>query len=195
MLRRVLVIVVITGLLAACASRPGAVSETNPGPRNNLMYAVAWKQTAAEYQALYYQGFNMARLRVEQALMNHSANDKPLAIISDLDETLLLAHDYWGYLINEDKDFFDDASWDEWVAEQRMMPSPGALDFLRFCAENRVEVFYVTNRDQGESTFKLALQSLQQLEFPYADEAHLSVLRDTSNKETVQNLIRGKYQV
>jgi len=41
----------------------------------------------------------------------------------------------------------------------------------------------------------LALQSLQQLEFPYADEAHLSVLRDTSNKETVQNLIRGKYQV
>ncbi|MEL0661192.1 hypothetical protein V6255_19035, partial [Psychromonas arctica] len=33
-----------------------------------LLYSVAWKQTAAEYQALYYQGFNIARMHLELAL-------------------------------------------------------------------------------------------------------------------------------
>jgi predicted secreted acid phosphatase len=31
---------------------------------NNLMMAMAWKQTAAEFRALYHQGFNIARMRV-----------------------------------------------------------------------------------------------------------------------------------
>jgi len=67
-------------LLAACACA-GAVAQTpvapaaavpppapnTTGPRgtgvdNLLVAAVAWKQTAAEYRALYHQGYNVARL-------------------------------------------------------------------------------------------------------------------------------------
>lgn len=162
---------------------------------NNLTMAVAWKQTAAEYRALYHQGFNLARMHIENALQRHRADAKPLAIISDVDETLLLSSDYWGYLIEQQQDFFDDASWDRWVAENRSVASPGALEFLEFCAENNVEIFYVTNRDQGETTYALAAQNLRSAGFPSVDDEHLTVLRESSNKEIVQQQIRESHEV
>ena len=161
--------------------------------QNNLSYAVAWKQTAAEHRALYYQGFNIARLHVEQALA--AEEGKPLAIIADIDDTLLLANDYWGYLISNEEDFFNDTSWDLWVAENSFVPSPGSQEFLQFCANNNVEVFYITNRDQGDPTFELAQQNLISAGFPMVDREHLTVLRETSNKEEIQRGIMEDYEV
>ena len=161
--------------------------------QNNLSYAVAWKQTAAEHRALYYQGFNIARLHVEQALA--AEEGKPLAIIADIDDTLLLANDYWGYLISNEEDFFNDTSWDLWVAENSFVPSPGSQEFLQFCANNNVEVFYITNRDQGDPTFELAHQNLISAGFPMVDREHLTVLRETSNKEEIQRGIMEEYEV
>jgi 5'-nucleotidase (lipoprotein e(P4) family) len=159
------------------------------------MMAMAWKQTAAEFRALYHQGFNIARMRVEIALAQKQDDSLPLAIISDVDETLLLANDYWGYLITQGQDFFDDASWDRWIEENRAVASPGALEFLNFCVSNSVEIFYVTNRDQGEATVQLAIENLNAVGFPLADTAHLRVLRESSNKELVQQRIREDYEV
>ncbi len=163
--------------------------------RNNLIYAVAWKQAAAEHRALFYQGFSLARMRVKLALARRESGARPLAIVSDVDETLLLANGYWGYLINQGEDFFDDDSWDRWVVENRFTASPGSLEFLRFCSANQVEVFYVTNRDQGEETFELALGNLQAVGFPNVDEEHLTVLRASSNKEIVQQRIAEEYEI
>ena len=177
------------------AQDPQSQSTASRMSQNNLTYAVAWKQTAAEHHALYYQGFNLATMRVELALASREPGSKPLAIVSDVDETLLLANDYWGYLINQGQDFFADTSWDRWVAENRFTASPGALDFLRFCAANRVEVFYVTNRDQGEETAALALENLRSVGFPDVDEKHLTVLRASSNKEIVQQQIAQEYEI
>ena len=162
---------------------------------NNLMMAMAWKQTAAEFRALYHQGFNIARMRVEIALAQKQDDSLPLAIISDVDETLLLANDYWGYLITQGQDFFDDASWDRWIEENRAVASPGALEFLNFCVSNSVEIFYVTNRDQGQTTVQLAIENLTAVGFPLVDTAHMRVLRESSNKELVQQQIREDYEV
>lgn len=184
-------------LSSSCQTLAAQNEQTNSTglERNNLTYAVAWKQTAAEHRALYHQGFNMARLRVELALSNVSGNEKPLAVVSDVDETLLLANEYWGYLLSEGEDFFDDAAWDNWVPENGMIASPGASEFLRFCEANNVEVFYVTNRDQGEQTERLAMQNLASVDFPYVDEEHVFVLQDSSNKEPVQQRIRDEFNV
>ena len=162
---------------------------------NNLIMAMAWRQTAAEYRALYHQGFNLARMRIELALAQKKDGSLPLAVISDVDETLLLSNNYWGYLINQGQDFFDDAIWDSWVAENRAVASPGALAFLEFCVANNVEIFYVTNRNQGEATVQLALNNLNAAGFPSVDRSHLRVLRETSNKELVQQRIREDYDV
>ena len=104
--------VAIVGALVtpATAAEPGPRAEaaelTNP-----LLYAIAWRQTAAEFRALYYQGFALARLRVEQALAAREAGTlgdvRPLAVITDVDETVLLSGASWGQLIADGGDFFD----------------------------------------------------------------------------------------
>ena len=186
----------ISMALAAAMPALGQNTTSNDSNiENNLMMAMAWKQTAAEFRALYHQGFNIARMRVEIALSQKQDDSLPLAIISDVDETLLLANDYWGYLITQGQDFFDDASWDRWIEENRSVASPGALEFLNFCVSNSVEIFYVTNRDQGEATVQLAIENLNAVGFPLADTAHLRVLRESSNKELVQQRIREDYEV
>jgi 5'-nucleotidase (lipoprotein e(P4) family) len=182
-------------LLSLCLIGCAGSTQLDEGPSNNLMYAVAWQQTAAEYRALYHQGFNLARARVEAALASNNNGQRPLAVISDLDATLLDAAEYWGYQVGRDADFFDDPAWDAWIAENRMKATPGALEFLQFCAANGVEVFYVSNRDQGENTDAYALAHLEKLGFPYADPEHITILRETSNKQTVQEAIMAQYEV
>ena len=74
------------------ADEHGAATEL----QNNLNWAVAWKQSAAEFFALCHQAYNIARLRVDAALKNHAPGDKPLAVIADMDDTIMHARSYWG---------------------------------------------------------------------------------------------------
>ena len=175
--------------IAACHTKEPNVQV----PRNALLWAVAWKQTAAEYQALCHQAYNLARLRLDQALAaNHQ---KPLAVITDVDDTVLHAGSYWGHLVDLDRDFFDDALWDEWIPENLATAVPGSREFLRHCEENEVEAFYVTSRDQGENTFDYALRQLELLDMPFADEAHLTVFRDSSDKSPARDRIAESHEI
>lgn len=162
---------------------------------NILTMAVAWKQTSAEYKALYHQGFNMAKKYVDEALKKRKQGDKPLAIITDVDDTVLSSVNYWGYLIENGIDFFDDAIWDEWVPQNKFIPTAGASEFLDYCKKNKVEVFYVTSRNQGEKTYEYITGNLKAVNFPYVDKEHLIVLMDTLNKEKEQVKIAEKYNV
>ncbi|WP_246210486.1 5'-nucleotidase, lipoprotein e(P4) family [Vibrio aquimaris] len=181
--------------LATLASILPHTSSASDNNHNLLGYSVAWKQTAAEYRALYYQGFNLAKMHLDNALAKHKKGDKPLAIVTDLDDTLVLPLEYWGKLIQNNKDFFEDPLWDEWIPTNGMVASPGSNDFLEYATRNNVDIFYVTSRDQGEPTWKLAKQNILAMGFPLKDDAHLTVLTDTSNKETRQNEILRDYNV
>lgn len=190
--------------LAALVSGAGALSaqapvqpasDTDAAQHNPLLYALAWKQTSAEYRALYHQGFNIARLHVENALAQRRVDSKPLAVITDVDDTVLHALSYWGYLVNNNKDFFEDAIWDEWIAEDLVSAAPGALEFLKFCADNKVDIFYVTSRDQGEPTLEIALSNLRSIGAPQVNEQHVTALRESSNKEIRQDEIMQSHEV
>ena len=163
--------------------------------KNPLLWAVAWSATAAEYGALCYQAFNLATLRVEQALKRNKTVGKPLAVITDVDNTIVHAASYWAYLINNEMDFFDDASWDRWIPRNLITPVPGASEFLDYCCENNVEVFYVTNRDQGKNTEEYALKQLRYLQLPFADNEHLTVYRNTSNKTPAKKAISESHEL
>jgi len=167
----------------------------NEGNENPLLWAAAWSATAAEYGALCYQAFNLATLRVENALNQNKQSDKSLAIITDVDNTIIHAASYWGYLINNGIDFFDDALWDQWLPKNLITAVPGADDFLTYCHKNKVEVFYVTNRDQGENTYEYALRQLRYLGFPFADEDHLTVYRESSNKMPTKAAITQTHEL
>jgi len=168
--------------------------QTNPNLKNPLLWAAAWSATSAEFGALCHQAYNLAKLRVDMALQV-SKGEKPLAVIADVDNTVVHAFSYWGYLINEGKDFFEDESWDRWIPENLMTLVPGALAFLEHCQTNDVEVFYVTNRDQGDSTFDYALRQLQYFNLPYADADHLRVFRETSNKKPARDAISQSHEL
>ncbi len=182
--------------LAACGGRAGPDTTCEEDElRNPLLWAVAWKETAAEFGALCHQAFNLARWRVEAALAREGRGGRPLAVITDLDDTVLHANSYWGHLVARGLDFFDDAVWDRWIAEGLATPVPGALEFCAFCEANQVEVFYVTNRDQGERTLEHALRQLRASGFPYADEAHLTVYRETSDKTPTIRDVSARYEL
>ncbi|MDP4768793.1 MAG: acid phosphatase, partial [OM182 bacterium] len=204
MLNRILRTGVAAAAILGALATPVTAAESeresaNAALTNPLLYAIAWRQTAAEFRALYYQGFALAQLRVEQALAAREAgaeNDtRPLAVITDVDETVLLSGAYWGQLIAEGGDFFDDATWDAWVPNNEFVASPGAREFAAFCEANGVTLFFVTNRDQGEATFELALGNLRAAGFENVRAENLRVLRETSNKEAVQAQIRSDYRV
>lgn len=183
-------------LLSGCLALSSlANADTKVSEDNILVSAVAWKQTAAEYKALYYQAYNLAKIQLDNALANKKDGDKPLAVITDIDDTILNASNYWGYLINNDKDFFDDSVWDKWVSQNKFTAMPGALDFFNYAKSKGVEVFYVSSRDQGEDTFKNALGNLTALKFPYADKEHMFILTESSNKEPAQKEIAQRYNV
>ena len=172
-------------------AEPGAAG----GLGNPLSWAVAWKETAAEFGALCHQAYNLARLRVELALRDRRADDSPLAVIADLDDTVFHSSSYWGHLIDEGLDFFDDAIWDEWLPNNLITAVPGSIEFFEFCLRNDVEVFYVTSRDQGEGTFDLALRQLEFLKFAYADAGHLTVYRETSDKTPTRERVEASHDL
>jgi 5'-nucleotidase (lipoprotein e(P4) family) len=181
------------GALAGFGATETAAHEDGLG--NQLLWAVAYKQTAAEFYALCHQAYNLARMRIDLALANRDPGDRPLAVITDMDSTILHAMSYWGYLINEGKEFFDDAIWDEWVPHNEITAVPGSLDFFDHCVRNGVDVFYVTNRNQGEQTFEYALTHLRYLKFPIVSEDNLFVFRGTSDKSPARQKIEETHDV
>lgn len=184
----------VAALMVGCSTLAHG-SAASDKAENPLLYATAWKQTAAEYRALYYQGFNIAREKLEAALAKHKDGDKPLAIVTDVDDTVLLPLAYWRMIVKDDKPFFDDPTWDAWVPKNEFEASPGSLDFLKYADEKGIEIFYVTSRDQGERTTEFVTGNLRAAGFPLKADTNLTVLRDTSNKEKRQDEILAGYDV
>ena len=92
----------VIGLCPAAAAAQG----DDDSLQNPLLWVMAYKQTAAEYYALCHQAYNLARMRIDLILGNRQPGDRPLAVITDMDNTILHALSYWGYLVNQGLDFF-----------------------------------------------------------------------------------------
>lgn len=98
-MKKLMTAILTVGLLGTCmaqslAAEPIYRNGNGDKKGNILTVAVAWKQTAAEYGALYHQAFNIARERVDQALAAQKSGDKPLCVVTDVDDTLILHPDY-----------------------------------------------------------------------------------------------------
>jgi 5'-nucleotidase (lipoprotein e(P4) family) len=186
-------------LLASGATAPVASSalaaESGEGLSNALLWALAWKQTAAEYFALCHQAYNLARMLLDKELARTNVAPGRLAVITDMDDTIIHAGSYWGHLVNENREFFSDAIWDEWLPNNLITPVPGARDFFHYCEQREVDVFYVTSRNQGERTYEYALAQLRLMGFPYADDEHLTVFRDSSDKSSARERIAATHTV
>ena len=156
-----------------------------------MVMALAWVQGSAEYRELCYQAFNLAGMIVDKAVAGKSG-EKPLAIVADLDETLIDNSAFDAGLVGRDA-AYSGKTWTQWELAAQARAIPGAVDFLTATAQKGVEIFYVTNRDQAglEGTLK----NLADLGFPFADTKHVLVNAGTSNKQPRFDLVSQGFKI
>lgn len=158
---------------------------------NQSVDAVLWSNTSAEAHYMYMQLYDVAKSKVRQNL--ERVGGKNPAVILDLDETVLDNSPYMVQLIR-DKSTYSEASWDEWIRQASAECIPGAVDFINFCVENGVEVFYVSNRSIEH--LEPTITNLEALGLPFADMDHVLLKEgDISDKSSRRKQIMAGYSI
>lgn len=141
---------------------------------------------SAEYYALCIQAYNMAKLKIDKALITSSK--EPLAIIADIDETVLNNLPYNEMLI-ETGESFSQKTWSEWVNNREATPIPGALDFFNYVEDQDIEIIYLSNR--RVENYEPTKANLISAGFPFDDQT-IMLLRDKDgNKESRRKQLSG----
>ena len=119
---------------AAQAQEPAANDGTN---------ATYWMQNAVEYKATTQALYELAKLRLNQALgdpswtaaLEQGANyeKKPAAVILDVDETVLDNSEYQAWIV-ENGEHYSSKTWAPFVNTETSRPIPGSLDFIKYAA-------------------------------------------------------------
>lgn len=151
---------------------------------DHLTMATLYQQTAAEYRALCYQAFNVAKYQLDQNL-KIMALQKQQAIVLDIDETVLdnSPHEAKCILNNA----FYPTYWEEWMNASSAKPIPGVMDFLKYAKSKGIEIYYITNRK--EKYRDQTLKNLKMLGFPNAENQYLMLKTDDSSKKGRRDLV------
>jgi len=159
--------------------------------------AILWTQSSAEYRALAYQIFVLARLRLDQDLQRRRAQRgarSRAAVIVDADETVLDNSRFQAELLLRGLPY-ESAGWRAWCERAEAGAVPGAVDFLKYAAQRGVRVFYITNRRQPEKAGTVL--NLRKLGFPDVSEETVMIREDgtTSSKETRRQKVAQRYRI
>ncbi len=127
--------------LSACATTAG----TDSTPANDNMDAVLWLQASTEYAAATSGVYGSATAALREIADAEGEGTRSMAIVMDIDETVLDNSPYQGQLIFDDATYNGD-SWDAWVALRAAVEVPGAVDFIRTSQSLGVHVAFITNR-------------------------------------------------
>ena len=186
-------------IIAACSTTKQPASPEQPqqpvsnqtaGVVHGKFFTSVFQQTAAEYEALCFQAFSLAKWRLDQALLSKS--DKPKAIITDIDETILDNSQYAIHRALQGKDY-EPLSWAEWIDRSEADTVPGAAWFLKYAASKGVEIFYITNRDEKDRNG--TEKNLEIFNLPNRDMRHLIMRQGVSSKENRRREIQGGFDV
>jgi len=180
----------LMGLAVYSMGKHPPAPATEISENEHLVMATLWYQRSAEARALYYQAYNLARLRLQQDLQNKTVT-KPRAIIVDIDETVLNNSPYEARLILQGGHF--PQYWTEWVNQAQAKALPGALPFLRYADSMGVAIFYVTNRH--ERFLEATMKNLQQQGFPQVTRDHMYFRKTSSSKEARRQKIAQAYHI
>jgi 5'-nucleotidase (lipoprotein e(P4) family) len=175
---------------ALCLAGPVMAQETPEAgseavPQNDLLNATLWMETSVEYKAAVAQLFKLARMQLDAALADGNWTavpdkqadgypDLPVAIVADLDETLLDNGNYEASLVIRGTSF-SSSEWTDYVNSETSEAVPGALDFLNYADSQGVKIFYVSNRKAIEKDGTVS--NLEALGFPMGGNVDTVLLR------------------
>lgn len=157
---------------------------------NGKLWSSYFQQNAAEYEALCLQAFNVAQLRLDETLAKKG--DKPLAIVTDIDETFLDNSPFEAYCAKQGISYSQKA-WEEWTVLGDAKPLTGALEFFKYADSKGVAIFYVTNRrdNEREGTTK----NLRKYNFPLPSDNRLILRSAEKSKENRRLQIAKDYDI
>ena len=186
--------VLSAALFTGSFSLPALAHDTDFSAKDlneQLVMSTLWMQASAEYKALSYQAFNLARMQFDHFTRQHTGGKK-IAVVVDADETVIDNTGYQAWLIGKDVGY-SSKTWGEWMNAAEASAMPGATAFLHYVASNGGEVFYITNRKA--SGLDGTRKNLQALGFPNVDSAHLMLRDSTSDKEPRREAIAKDYDI
>ena len=186
------------------AAASGAQTAVQAVPAHTFDYqigAILYQQKSAEYRALAYQAYNLARLRLDEDLDKKNAKKLPKperkrarAIIVDIDETVLDNSPANAYSAKNNLPF-NIKDWYAWGEMRKAKPVPGAVDFLNYAVSKGVKVFYISNRDEPQK--QATIDNLKSAGFQdvSADNVWLRQSPANSTKEPRRTDVAAKYRI
>ena len=173
--------------------------------QEQTMLSVLYAQSSTEYVANCIQTYSNASLLLDEAIadkewtasLEQSGNysNKPMAIILDVDETVLDNVRFQARAILSGLSYPN--GWIEWGLEASAEPVPGVSGFLRKASNKGIKIFYVTNRvaELEEATRK----NIKSLGLPFDDDRDVLLMRDEngwgSDKVSRRALVAKDYRI
>jgi 5'-nucleotidase (lipoprotein e(P4) family) len=181
-------------LPAECFAQTAAMGRQEGADNEYQTGAILWTQTSAEYRALAYQAFSLAKLRLDQDLTGRTRvrAAKPPAVIVDVDETVLDNSRYQAELVLR-RAAYSAESWRAWCDRAEAGAVPGAVDFLKYAFSHGVHVFYITNRRQPEKAG--TIENLKKLGFPGVSEETVMIREQGASKESRRQKVASRYRI
>jgi 5'-nucleotidase (lipoprotein e(P4) family) len=159
--------IIITVICSLTLPTTSQVNADDAG--SDYLLATLWYQRSQECRANIETQFELAKLRLDQALKDRhwtavpeeqkeKFKHKPPAVILDIDETVLDNTPFVGWLVDNGT-YYNQAvwpDWDRWIQAGRAKALPGAIEFVNYALSKGVKVFYISNRvdTQEEATRK-----------------------------------------
>ena len=157
--------------------------------RPDLIQAYLWLKTAGEYQVLCKQAYKLAKYRVDEYLLkNKNKSNNKLAIVLDIDETVLSSVPFFDKYIKD-----SNYSWMDWAKLSQSTLIPGSKKFLNYVKSLNIEIIYVTNR--SFKLKKVTLKNLKKYKLPLNSNLVYFKYGKNHSKENHRIKIRKKYDV
>ncbi len=196
----IIVLAVVAAVLGYFAGVSAYADDGNADAWKTSQYQLGgalYVQKAAEYRALSYQAFNIARMSLDadkrtQKKLSKSERQKPCAVMVDIDETILDNSPFQAVAIKGDLPF-DLQRWYAWGDMRRAKPIPGAVDFLNYASQRKCRVFYSSNRDLVQE--QATIDNLKTAGFPDVSEETVLLRDKDSSKEPRRQAISAKYRI
>ena len=158
--------------------------------RYSSLLSVLFQQRAAEMQAVSWQAYNIAKLRLDEYLQKPKPGKQP-AIVVDIDETVLYKSKYQAKAIR--KGFGYPKEWKDWILKKEADTLPGAAYFINYAESKGVRVLYISNRKEE---FRLAtLENLKNQNLDSITDDRLFLRTGPSSKETRRRQVAEKYEI
>jgi len=153
-------------------------------PYERLTMATIFVEHAPEYKALCFQAYNLASLKLKEAVNNNTDNKK-LAIVLDIDETVLNNIPYQAKQVLDTTGY--PTCWNDWCALEMAEPVPGVKEFLAQANELGVAIFYISNRKT--TVLDATINNLKKKGLPQAEASHVLLREKDTEKETRRQLV------